>query len=165
MKGGGQAAEKEPGDNGEKGEASVPQGIEEKTADRQVQTSIEGVFTKFRELGSARQTMLWYRDEQIPLPEIVPGTAGREVHWRLPSDGRIRQILKNPCYAGVLAYGRTEAKTTTEDGRVRKLSTRRRKPRDQWKVLITDKEFAPTLEPALKKLGRKIEVIDVEGAR
>jgi fatty-acyl-CoA synthase len=30
------------------------------------------------------------------------------------------------------------------------------------KVLITDKEFAPTIEGALKKLGRKIEVIDVE---
>ena len=30
------------------------------------------------------------------------------------------------------------------------------------KVLITDKEFAPTIEGALKKLGRAIEVIDVE---
>jgi len=110
----------------------------EKIADRQVQTSIQGVFAKFRELGSARQTMLWYRDEQIPLPEIVPGTAGKDVNWRLPSDGRIRQILKNPCYAGALAYGRTEMKTTTKDGRARKSSTRRRKPRDQWKVLITD---------------------------
>jgi fatty-acyl-CoA synthase len=29
-------------------------------------------------------------------------------------------------------------------------------------VLITDKEFAPTIEGALRKLGRKIEVIDVE---
>jgi fatty-acyl-CoA synthase len=30
------------------------------------------------------------------------------------------------------------------------------------KVLITDREFAPTIEGALGKLGRKIEVIDVE---
>jgi fatty-acyl-CoA synthase len=30
------------------------------------------------------------------------------------------------------------------------------------KVLITDREFAPTIESALGKLGRKIEVIDVE---
>ena len=30
------------------------------------------------------------------------------------------------------------------------------------KVLITDKEFAPTIEAALHKLGRKLEVIDVE---
>ena len=32
----------------------------EKIADRQVQEAIEGVFRKFRELGSARQTTLWY---------------------------------------------------------------------------------------------------------
>jgi fatty-acyl-CoA synthase len=30
------------------------------------------------------------------------------------------------------------------------------------RVLIADKEFGPTIEAALKKLGRKIEVIDVE---
>ena len=33
----------------------------DKIADRQVQSAIEGVFRKFRELGSARQTTLWYR--------------------------------------------------------------------------------------------------------
>jgi fatty-acyl-CoA synthase len=32
------------------------------------------------------------------------------------------------------------------------------------KLLITDKEFSPTIEGALKKLGRKIAVIDVEDA-
>jgi fatty-acyl-CoA synthase len=32
------------------------------------------------------------------------------------------------------------------------------------RVLITDQEFAPTIEGALKKLGRSIEVIDVEDA-
>ncbi len=110
----------------------------EKIADRQVQSALHGVVAKFRELGSARQTMLWYRDQQILLPEVVPGTAGQQVQWRIPSDGRIRQILKNPCYAGALAYGRTEAKTITEDGRARKSSTRHHKPREQWKVLITD---------------------------
>jgi hypothetical protein len=40
-----------------------------KIADRQVQHAVAGVFGKFRELGSARQTMLWYRDAQLPLPE------------------------------------------------------------------------------------------------
>ena len=45
----------------------------EKIADRQVQEAIEGVFRKFRELGSARQTTLWYRDEKIPVPHVRPG--------------------------------------------------------------------------------------------
>ncbi|MGH8764686.1 MAG: AMP-binding protein, partial [Burkholderiales bacterium] len=30
------------------------------------------------------------------------------------------------------------------------------------RILITDREFSPTIEGALNKLGRKIEVIDVE---
>jgi DNA invertase Pin-like site-specific DNA recombinase len=34
----------------------------EKSADRQAQHAIAGVFAQFRALGSARQTTLWYRD-------------------------------------------------------------------------------------------------------
>ena len=108
----------------------------EKIADRQVQAAIESVFKKVRELGSARQTAFWFRDNKTPLPEVVRGTRGREIAWRLPTESRIRQILKNPCYAGVLAYGRTEAKVVITDGRARKSGTRNRKPQEKWKVLL-----------------------------
>jgi len=110
----------------------------EKIADRQVQAAIESVFAKVRELCSARQTALWFRDNKTPLPEAVRGTRSREIVWRLPSESRIRQILKNPCYAGALAYGRTEAKVTVDDGRARKSSTRTRRPQKKWKVLLLD---------------------------
>jgi len=109
----------------------------EKTPDRRVQEAVAGVFRKFRELGSARQTMLWYRDENISVPNVVPATSGRDVVWALPTVSRIHQILTNPTYAGVLAYGRTVAKTVVEDGRARQVG-RQRKPREQWKVLILD---------------------------
>jgi hypothetical protein len=109
----------------------------EKIADRQVQQAVTGVFQKFRTLGRARQTMLWYRDEQLPLPEVQPGTMGREIRWRLPSGHRINQMLTHPYYAGALVYGRTEAKTVIEDGRARQ-TTRREKPREQWRILILD---------------------------
>ena len=49
----------------------------EKSPDRQIQHAIASVFQKCRELGSARQTMLYFRDEQIRLPEVVAGTAGQ----------------------------------------------------------------------------------------
>lgn len=110
----------------------------EKVADRQVQEAIEGVFRKFRELRSARQTMLWYRDENVLLPQVVAGTNGREFFWRLPTSSRIQQILRNPNYAGAFAWGRTSTKTTVSEGRPRQSSTRQRKPRDDWKVLILD---------------------------
>ena len=110
----------------------------EKIADRQVQNAIVEVFKKFRELGSARQTTLWYRDEKIPLPEVVPATRGKEITWRLPSGHRVNQILKNPAYAGALAYGKSAMKTTVEDGRARKSASRKRKDRAEWKILIID---------------------------
>src|SRR5262249_42378220 len=45
----------------------------DKKPDRQVQQVIEADFEKFRQLGSARQTMIWFREEQIRLPQAVVG--------------------------------------------------------------------------------------------
>ena len=109
----------------------------EKTPDLEVQQAVTGVFKKFLELGSARQTTLWYWDEELLLPQIVPGTAGHEILWRRPSGHRVNQVLKNPCYAGAFAYGRTATQTVVRDGRARQ-GNRRRKPQAQWKVLIFD---------------------------
>jgi hypothetical protein len=109
----------------------------EKITDRQVQQALDEVFKKFRELGSARQTMLWYRDAQLPLPEVHPGTAGHDIRWQLPTGHRIHQMLTNPCYAGALVDGRTEAKTVIADGRARQ-STRRKKPLEQWRIVLLE---------------------------
>lgn len=109
----------------------------EKTPDREVQKAISGVFRKFIELGSARQTTLWYWDEELLLPHVIPGTAGREISWRRPTAHRVNQILKNPCYAGTFAYGRTATQTVIRDGQARQ-GNRRNKPQSQWKVLILD---------------------------
>jgi len=72
----------------------------EKTPDREVQQALEGVFKKFLELGSARQTALWYWDEELLLPEVIPGTAGRELAWRRRSAHRVNQMLKTPAMRG-----------------------------------------------------------------
>lgn len=109
----------------------------EKIADRQVQEAIEGVFKKFRELGTARQTLLWYRDEQLPLPEAKASSSGNEIIWRVPKGSRIHQILKNPCYAGALAYGKSIARVIVRDGRSTQ-GSRKKKPMKEWKVLIFD---------------------------
>jgi len=109
----------------------------EKSADRQIQSALQSVFQKFRELGSARQTMLYFRDEQIRLPEVVRGTAGQEVVWRLPSDSRIRQILRNPQYAGAFAYGRTGTTTVRPGERAGTTRHRKRHP-EEWTVCLRD---------------------------
>ncbi|HYS20389.1 MAG TPA: recombinase family protein, partial [Gemmatimonadales bacterium] len=109
----------------------------EKAPDRQVQQAIDSVFRKFRELGSARQTLLYFRDEHLLLPEVVRGTAGEEIVWRLPSASRIQQLLRNPCYAGALVYGRTGSRPGRAGQRPGP-SPRGKKPMEAWKVLLRD---------------------------
>lgn len=108
----------------------------EKSPDRQIQAAVQSVFHKFRELGTARQTLLYFRDAQLRMPEVVRGTAGQEVEWRLPTESRIRQILRNPQYAGAFAYGRTGMTTAVRNGRTH--TTRRSKPLDTWTVCLRD---------------------------
>jgi hypothetical protein len=108
-----------------------------KIPDRQGQHAVAGVCQQFHELGSARQTMLWYRDAQLPLPEVHPGTLGRDIRWRLPSGHRIHQMLRHPYYAGALVYGRTEAQLVLVDGRAHP-SHRQKKPWAQWRILLLD---------------------------
>ena len=108
----------------------------EKDPDEQVRRAIELVFSKFRELGSARQVSLWFRQEQIPVPrrrspladpvDFVPATA-----WRITG------LLKNPAYAGVYAFGRTRRRVVLKEGRKRQVKERQWRP-DQWQVLLQD---------------------------
>jgi len=109
----------------------------EKSPDRQVQHAISMVFDKFRELGSARQTMLYFRDEKISLPEAVRGTDGNEIVWHLPCQSRVYQVLRNPCYAGALVYGRTANRPIAVDKRPRG-ALRGKQPMEKWKVLLRD---------------------------
>ncbi len=109
----------------------------EKSPDRQVQHAIEAVFRKFAELGSARQTRLYFHDENILLPEVRRGTAGEEILWRLPSQSRIHQMLRNPCYAGALVYGRTASRPVVGVERPGP-PARAKRTMEEWKVLLRD---------------------------
>jgi len=109
----------------------------EMTPDLQVQAAVRGVLAKFREFGSARQVLLWYGQERLPLPSAVPGSSGSRVVWRGATKSRILSLVKNPIYAGAFVYGRTRTKARWEDGRLRKQSGQR-VPQEEWEVLIPD---------------------------
>src|SRR6202051_67357 len=51
----------------------------EKTPDRQIREAIAGIFRKFRELGSVRQVLLWYREEKLPIPALSRESGHRKV--------------------------------------------------------------------------------------
>ena len=109
----------------------------EKTPDRQVQEAVAGVFRKFRELGSARQVLLWYRDEKLLLPALSRESGNRKVFWIEPIYSRIFGMLKNPTYAGVFVWGRNHTRTAIVEGRARKTRGHAR-PQDQWEVVIPE---------------------------
>ncbi|WP_260740652.1 recombinase family protein [Tunturiibacter lichenicola] len=109
----------------------------EKTPDRQVQEALAGVFRKFRELGSARQVLLWYRDEKLLLPALSRESGNRKVIWIEPIYSRIFGMLKNPTYAGVFVWGRNHTRTAIVEGRARKTRGHAR-PQDQWEVVIPE---------------------------
>lgn len=103
--------------------------------DQRIQQAVRLVFEQFRATGSIRQTLLWFREEQIELPAIAYGPFGRTVVWKLPVYNSVHHILTNPIYAGAYAFGRTRTQTIVEAGHARKrngISV----PRDQWSVLL-----------------------------
>jgi hypothetical protein len=105
----------------------------EKDPDRRVQDAIALVFRKLLELGSVRQTLLWFHAHGLELPAI---NACEQVRWRRPSYGMVYSMLTNPAYGGAYAYGKTEQVTTYADGEPRQ--TIRRKPREHWLAFIRE---------------------------
>lgn len=105
----------------------------EKDPDRRVQERIQTVFRKFQELGSMRQTLLWFLEEDLQIPARSPdGT----LTWKRPRYNSIQSILTNPTYAGAYVFGRTEHGSRYEGGENRRVS--RRRSRDEWISLIPD---------------------------
>ena len=105
--------------------------------DRRLQEVIRLVFQKFRELGSARQALLWMASENIHFPYPTDGRTLTSFEWRPIRYRNVIAILKNPFYAGVYAYGKSEKRTEIVDGRARK-SYGHHKPMDAWEVFIKD---------------------------
>ncbi len=109
----------------------------EKDPDQRVQEAIRLVYRKTLELGAARQTLLWLQEEGLDLPVRKHGPLGWETVWRRPTYSMVKSILKNPVYAGMYAYGKTEVRMEYKQGRARK--TMHRKPREQWLSLIPNR--------------------------
>jgi len=105
--------------------------------DLRLQEVIGLVFAKFRELGSARQVLLWMAADGVHFPYPTDGRTWTSFEWRPIRYRNVIAILKNPFYAGVYAYGKSEKRTEIVDGRARK-SYGHRKPMETWAVFIKD---------------------------
>jgi len=114
-----------------------PSGKIELHLDLRVQNAIRLVFRRFQELGSARQVLLWCRQEAVALPAVGYGEMDQRIYWKPPLYHTVLNILTNPMYAGAYAFGRTEVRTKVTAGRARRTEGHQ-KPRERWTVLIRD---------------------------
>ena len=103
--------------------------------DERIQKTIMLLFDKFAELGSARQVLLWFRQEQVEFPKVNHQQGKREIVWQLPIYNTILGVLRNPAYAGAYAYGQSETRSFIREGQPVKTSGHPVAMED-WKVLI-----------------------------
>ena len=114
----------------------VGRDVIEMSPDQRVRDAIRLVFDTFDELGSVRQTWLWFRNERVEIPVRTPA---RGLHWRVPTETSLHLILRNPIHAGAYAYGRRRRKTVIRDGRKQILRQPLQMNPEDWIVLLHDR--------------------------
>ena len=110
--------------------------------DEQAQAAVRLVFDLFERLGTVNAVLCFLADNHIQLGvRVREGPERGELQWRLPSRAGVQNMLCNPAYAGIYAYGRS-----TVDPRRRQagrpFTGRVRTPREDWIV------FLPGMLPA-----------------
>jgi DNA invertase Pin-like site-specific DNA recombinase len=116
--------------------------------DEQVQAVVRLVFDLFDRLGTVNAVLCFLADNRIQLGvRAREGPERGELQWRRPNRAGLQNILRNPAYAGIYAYGRS----TTDPRRRqpgRPFTGRVRTAREDWIV------FLPGLLPAYISVGQ-----------
>jgi len=111
------------------------------TPDRRVQEAIRGLFELFARLGTLRQALLWYHQNNVLFPVRRDGGEGERIEWQMPNYQLLLRLIKNPVFAGTFAHGRTCSRSRIVDGRASK-SGGHKVAMDKWNVLIKDHHAA-----------------------
>jgi DNA invertase Pin-like site-specific DNA recombinase len=117
------------------GYALDPKGKVALHPDRRVCEALQLVFVKFRERWSVRQTFQWFRDHDVELP--ANPIQGTRLVWKIPSQSLVRDILRNPFYAGAYVWGRRPIATLLVEGRLEKRQGAVRRA-EECRVFIRD---------------------------
>lgn len=125
--------------------------------DEAVTAAIRAVFARFTEMGSVRRVWLWFCAQGLRWP--LQSHSVQEVQWVTPTYTKIHQVLTNPVYAGVYAFGKTRhERYVDEQGRLRKRV--RKRPRAEWPVFIRDHHPGfidwETFETNQRRIGQNI---------
>jgi hypothetical protein len=119
------------------GYARRPSGEVALDPDEQVQAVIRLVFRLFDELGTVHAVLRFLVEHQVRIGMRERSGPGKgEVAWRAPHQQGLVNMLRNPAYAGIYAYGRSRTDPARRlpgherSGRVRRLDA------GQWLVRI-----------------------------
>jgi DNA invertase Pin-like site-specific DNA recombinase len=105
--------------------------------DLRVQEAVRLIFSRFRQLGSARQAHLSLTAEEVHFPRPSDGKRMVSFEWAPIRYRNVISALKNPFYAGAYAYGKSENRTEIVDGRARKTYGHYR-PLGECEILLKD---------------------------
>lgn len=105
--------------------------------DIRLQETIRTIFSRFRQLGSARQVLLSLKADGVHFPR--PSEMGKMIafEWTPIRYRNVITLLKNPFYAGAYVYGKSEKRTDIVDGRAR-TRYKNRRPIEDWDILLRD---------------------------
>ena len=108
-----------------------------KDPDMEIQNAIEMVFDAFRRTGSAHGVVEYFKVRGYRFPyRIGKGLGTGEVEWIDLAFHHAQNLLHNPCYAGVYAYGQYQSTWTPEGKKLKRV------PRENWHVFIKDHHAA-----------------------
>ena len=104
-----------------------------KVPDEAIRETISLIFSKFAELGSARQVTTYLADEGVLLPHRRVDEVS--VSWRRATFGAVHGVLTNATYAGVYGYGRSKVERRLDNaGHLQQ--TQVQLPVSDWAVFI-----------------------------
>lgn len=96
----------------------------------EVQRAVRLLFERFRVGGSCRDVVEYFDRHGMRFPSRRDG----HVVWSQLVRCRVREVLRNPTYAGAYVYGRSHTEIVLRDGQRREHVDWR--PMEQWPVLI-----------------------------
>jgi DNA-binding MarR family transcriptional regulator len=104
--------------------------------DEQVRTVIALVFSLFDRIGTVGGVLSYLADNRIQVGiRLREGPDRGELEWRRPSRAMIQNMLRNPAYAGIYAYGRSAGDPRRRQPG-RPYSGRKRVESGQWLVYL-----------------------------
>lgn len=106
--------------------------------DDEVRSRLQLTFAKFNELGSARAVVRYLRHHSLLLPiRPLQGPSPHPIVWREASSSRVREILRNPAYAGTYVYGRRMTDPVKRKAHQPRSGSVER-PLEAWSVVLHD---------------------------